>query len=290
MEKIKIDIVISINVFQKPSFLLKQLQNIYDNVLCSYCVVLNCNDFMFHELNKIQLPNNVFINHEIINKARFHGSLTNGIVSNMNYAIHHFVFEYFLILSGRTIFYKKMTLENLYILNKKWNSIEEMQTTQKSEFNNMDTLIIGCLGLLNDENWKIIEENKKNKKNKVIQKIDGWWPDGWYWPYFKNTKLAQYYLNNGYRLECSYHEGLCFSYNVVNNILNFFNRNLEIKDDLFNFYCCVEEFALQTISHNEVDETNLEYGFSFIGQANCSPEYYDFERENTYLYKVDPTD
>ena len=107
--KKKIDIVISINVFQKPFFLLKQLQNIYDNVLSSYCVVLNCNEFMFHELNKLELPNNVFINPEIINKARFHGSLTHGIVSNMNYAIHHFDFKYFLILSGRTIFYKKMT-------------------------------------------------------------------------------------------------------------------------------------------------------------------------------------
>jgi hypothetical protein len=63
---------------------------------------------MFEKLSKITLPNNVYINPEIINKKRHHGSLTHGIVSNMEYA-KQFDYNYFLILSGRTIFYRKLS-------------------------------------------------------------------------------------------------------------------------------------------------------------------------------------
>ena len=44
---------------------------------------------------------------------------------------------------------------------------------------------------------------------------------------------------------------------------NFLNMNLDIKDDLFNFNNCVEEFSLQTIS------ANFGEPFYYIGNGCC---------------------
>ena len=129
--------------------------------------------------------------------------------------------------------------------------------------------------------------NKLNKENNLLE---GWWPDGWYWPWFKETKLAQHYLNLGFKLECSYHEGLVFSYQVTFNIIDFFNNYPDILKDICNFPCCVEEFSLQTISCNEINNNNLEYGFSFIGHGNVDPNKYDFSKENCFVLKVNPED
>jgi hypothetical protein len=287
MEKKNYELVISINVFQKPLFLLKQLENIKTFVEAEYCVILNCNDLMFHELQKMEFPSNIFINPIIINKKRFHGSLTLGIISNMSFALENMIFKYFIVISGRTMFYKKMSLENLDVLQKKWSNLDEYFFQQKSSFNNNDLLILDCLGVLNEHNLNILENNKLNNENNLL---DGWWPDGWCWPWFKNTKLAQHYFNLGFRLECSYHEGLVFSYQVSSNIIYFLNNNYEILNDLCNFPCSVEEFSLQTISCNEVNNNNLEYGFSFIGQGNVDPNKYDFSKENCFVLKVNPDD
>jgi hypothetical protein len=107
------DVIISINVHEKVSFLIKQLDNIKQNVSCNYAVILNCNDYIHEECKNTILPENVYINPEIINKKRFHGSLTHGIYSNMNYALDHFDFKYFIICSSRNFFTNNMRLEDL---------------------------------------------------------------------------------------------------------------------------------------------------------------------------------
>uniref|UniRef100_A0A6C0E598 Nucleotide-diphospho-sugar transferase domain-containing protein n=1 Tax=viral metagenome TaxID=1070528 RepID=A0A6C0E598_9ZZZZ len=66
---------------------------------------------MFNELQN--LPENVVKNPEIINKQRFHGSLLHGIYSNMIYALDHYTFDYFLILSSRTILYRNVNEPDL---------------------------------------------------------------------------------------------------------------------------------------------------------------------------------
>jgi len=104
-------IIISINVFHKPAFLLYQLENIRKCVQSPYRVILNCNDTMFNELQ--DLPENVVKNPEVINKQRFHGSLVHGIYSNMVYALQYYTFDYFIVLSSRTIFYRKVNISNL---------------------------------------------------------------------------------------------------------------------------------------------------------------------------------
>ena len=101
------DCVISINVHEKPDFLKRQLDNIKENVSCKYAVVLNCNDFMFEECGKIELPDNVYIHPEPLNKNTFHGSLMHGIYNNMVFSLHHFQFDFFIVASSRTC--SKMT-------------------------------------------------------------------------------------------------------------------------------------------------------------------------------------
>jgi hypothetical protein len=210
-----------------PQFLENQLKTISDHVLSSHAVILNCNDYMFGKLTKKTLPPNIYINPEIINKAAWTGQITQGIVSNMKYALEKFIFKHFIVLSGRTILYRNMRTCDLDILTIKWPSLEIMNQKLKGAFTEM----------------------------------------GWHWPTFRRTLLAQHYINRGYRLYGSAHEGLVFSYNVCKNIIKFFDLHVDIKNDLFQFHHCVEEFALQSISLNEVGSDNLEYGFSNIGHG-----------------------
>jgi len=46
----------------------------------------------------------------------------------------------------------------------------------------------------------------------------------------------------------------------------------------------VEEFSLQTIASNEVDEENMEYGFSYIGHG--VKEVCDVTTKDRYTCKI----
>ena len=118
--KTRYDCIISINIHDKFEFLLKQLENIKENVKCNYAVILNCNDIMFNEcnINKDKLSENIFIHDTVLNKSRFHGSLTEGIYNNMLYALNNFTYEYFIVASSRNLFENNMSLEDLNIVAK----------------------------------------------------------------------------------------------------------------------------------------------------------------------------
>jgi hypothetical protein len=289
---IDVDVVISINVYKNIPFLQKQLINIEEHVSFSYSVILNCNDYMFGELQDIHFPENIHVHPIPINKQTFTGKVNEGIISNMEYALKKIKFKYFLILSSRTFFYKRLYLDNLNALheNKKWKNLDEMNMNRIGKFDNADVLILENLFIIDNKNKhsvnsKIISELKHN--DYLNNNPNLWYPNGWFWRSFIQTKLSQHYLNSKYKLECSYHEGLCFTFNVTKNIINFLEKNLEIRIDLMNTsHCCVEEFSLQTISCNEVNPDNLEYGFSFIGQGNRPIQYYDYTGKNMYVHKL----
>ena len=208
------DFVISINVHEKVDFLMKQLDNIKEFVESSYCVVVNCNDYIYNELKNKQLPENIYINTEIINKMRFHGSLFKGIYSNMVYALSNITFTYFLILSSRSQIYRKINKNlNFYSLK-----------LDKSADNN---------------NWA------------------NWWS-------IKQTKLSKYY-NNVNLFICA-HEGLLLTYTGCKSIDTFLDTNTDIREYLFNFNSCIEEFALQTITGN-----NKEYVYDLLS-ADCNKQ------------------
>ena len=236
------DCVISINVHENVTFLIKQLNNIKENVKCNYVVVLNCNEFMYNECKNIDFSENVYINDEIINKRRMHGSLTNGIYSNMQLSLNKFKFNYFIISSSRNMFDNNMTLNDL---NKVTN-----------------------LGQYIHENQEYMHKNNSYTD--------------WHWPNLIETLLAKYFLNKNKKLYSSPHEGLMFSYNGCNKIVEFLEENQDIKSDLFNFNGCVEEFSLQTISAN--------YGepYYYIGNGCCNENklVLNTETDINFMYKV----
>ena len=240
------DVVVSINIYKSVNTLEYQLKTIKNHLNVNYVVILNCNQYMYDILSKTTLDNNIFLNPEILEKKRFHGSLTQGIVSNMKYALDNFDFKYFLVMSGRTIFYRSITIDKFdgYFEKNKWSSTQEMETNR--------------LGSVPFVHWK--------------------------WPSFNGSKLAKYYMDKNYKLETDKHEGVCFSRNVTKNILRFLENNLEIAEDLYDYNDCVEEFSLHAISYNEYDIENLEYGFVYIG--NGSAEACDYNDQNKYTRKI----
>jgi len=246
------DIVISINVYKSLPFLNDQLKNISDHLQSEYVVILNCNELMLDTLKQITLAPNVYLNPEPINKKRFHGSLTQGIVSNMQYAITNFAFKYFVILSARTVFYRNLVTSNLDEIN----AYLPESTIEKK-----------C-----DHTLSKIQSDRV-AKTELLK---------WHWPSFKNTLLAKYYLNKGFKLHATPHEGLCFNRNVINTIVKFLMDNNEIKEELFTWDCAVEEFALHTIAMNEIK--NKEYGYIYIG--NGCFENVDLDLKDRYLKKI----
>ena len=232
-----IDLIICINIYKLSDLFKRQMQSITDHVRCSHAIFLSCNEAIALELRNQDLPDTIFVNPEIINKQRDHGSLFHGIVSNLQYAYSLFHFKYCIILSGRTIFYKPLTLPDLDMVPKICNKVKAPFPTRS-----------------------------------------------WHWSSFKKSLLAKYYMSQGYILVGSEHEGLCFSYNVTTNILNFLNTHPNIMHELFIFPKGVEEFALQTIATIEIDPSNLEYGFSLLGHG--VGEMYDIRTTHKYTCKI----
>ena len=205
----KTTIIFSINVHEKFNFLQKQIEDIETNVLLDFVIIINANEFMYHEIMNsgiLQTKANILLYPEFINKTPFNGTITKGIYLNMEYAVRNYQFEYFVVLSSRNLFYNTLHKDNYHTIPKI------------------------CDGVT-------FEQLKKNE---------------WHWPSFLQTKLSKYMIVNNWRFcqSNTYHEGVTFDYASSAQIVNFFTKNEEIKEDLFNFNNCVEEFALQSISIN----------------------------------------
>jgi hypothetical protein len=183
------DIIISINIHEKPNFLIKQLENIQKYVKSSYIIILNCNDYMYCELqqNNIIKNYNVILNPNYFNKNTFDGTLCKGIYTNILYALQNYTFKYFIILSSREIFYNELFTYNLDNMSK---------VTDYYNINNIN-----------------INKTENN----------------WHWAKFGKTLLFKYYLQNNKLVAHSAHEGLCFDYNTCNNIKLFLELHNDIE-------------------------------------------------------------
>ena len=222
------DCVVSINVYKMPDFLDQQLANIKQHLQASHVIILNCNDYMAQALKGHRLPGNVYVNPDVINKLRGHGSLLRGIVSNMTYARNlGLKYKYMIILSGRTVFYKPLTLDNLDLIQPRATCEADFAASAIGPFTNMD----------------------------------------WHWPEFRKTLLAKYYLDKGVRLYGSEHEGLTLHYDICNGILEFLAQQVEIRNECYTYSEAMEEFVIQTISANTISPQNLVHGFIKLGHG-----------------------
>lgn len=226
-------LVISINVCKDPNFLSKQLQNIAKYVKIPYTVILSCNDFMYEELKELSFEH-VILNPSVINKKRFHGSLAHGIYSNMKFCVDNNIgFSKFLILSARTFFFYEVNKSTIFPENTFNPNHLCSAITNKAEIN--------------------------YKK--------------WYWPKIIRTSLFKFFFDNKHyqKISRSRHEGLVLGYHVCKNIIHFFENHTIIKDELFGFDTCVEEFALQTISVNYCgDNNNTGFGSLLVTNKTIS--------------------
>jgi len=229
------DICFSINVHEKFDFLSKQLENIREYVDCNYCVVLNCNKYMYDECtnNRSKLPDNIFINDKVIEKKTFHGSLTEGMYENMVYALNHMTFDYFIIMSSRNMFSNKMTLHDVETLHPLYE--------------------------LNDNGMKKIQVEQDSTIEKVKTTNTGW-----HWGSFLETKLAKEVVDNKSNLYGSAHEGLMFTFIACNKIVSYLKQKEETRMNLFQSNSPVEEFGLQTLA------VMLNEPFYYIGNGCCS--------------------
>ena len=98
---------------------------------------------------------------------------------------------------------------------------------------------------LNNNNYKLIDKVCGFEYHTINKKK-------WHWPSFLKTKLSKYIIDKKKLFSAVAHEGLTFDYKGCEIIKEFLENNIEIRDELFNWNSCVEEFALQTICCNNI--------------------------------------
>lgn len=230
---IRKDIIVSINVHEKPDYFLNQLNNINENLLLDKQVILSCNDYMFGHKDLFE-EKGVRVNTEIINKKRYHGSILKGIISNMRLSLKEYDFEYFLIMSSREFFYRK--LENF-------------------------DQIKSCL--FTDENDTIDNPYVPYRHSVIgLSKSKDYNLSDWAWPRIreKGLKLFSYLKENNMYISFCMHEGMCLSKSSCEYIINFFDNHKDIELDCFNFEDVMEEMVIQSLCQNYE-------GFYYIGNG-----------------------
>ena len=266
----KTDIIISINVHEKPEYLLNQIENINKHVKLNKKIILNCNDYMLKEMSARNIPD-VEVFPEAINKKPFHGSLTHGIVCNMSHAINNYEFDYFLVLSSREFFYKDLNDASEIERN-----IVDSNTIQTGhiDFGMPNYYKPGHYCEVEGDHvmWHRNTKTEYRPYNSHLDPVSIWW-----WPKICKTGLYKYIKDNNMSFAHSMHEGMCYRSDGCEYIMNFFEKNEDLMYELFEFDCCVEEFALQSISVNHK-------GFYYLGNG-CDTKSLEEVNPDKFTYK-----
>ncbi len=106
-----VDVVIAVNVHEDLQFVHRQIRNLQTHLQCSHVIIYHPNRRMGVSLSQcpfIASQPQVLIHPNRLEKRRFHGSLTQGIVENLQLALSRYKFSRFLVLSSRNLFYKPL--------------------------------------------------------------------------------------------------------------------------------------------------------------------------------------
>tara|TARA_Y100000590_G_scaffold455656_1_gene604734 strand:- start:125 stop:1000 length:876 start_codon:yes stop_codon:yes gene_type:complete len=279
---IDVNIVISINMYKHDYF-----DRIWDEILLtmkniSFIVILNC--CYKENVNYIKSNYNdkrIIINPVIISKSRARGGLGHGIVENMKYIINNDIhFKYFLILSNRTALIPEVKI--------KYNVLTKKEQEYPSGFKNLeelDDLIYNNNKLvqnLKKENFKRVC-NLNNNFNKLYPTgpvwSDGPHPPLTHWPAWGRTTIFKYLDEKDSMIYATYHEGLFFPMESVFGIINFFNNNNNIFEEMVRDGPTptnpsrargFEEFALQSICvYKNLPFANM--CLRRFGKSRCPP-------------------
>lgn len=105
-------LVVSINVHELPSFVLLHLRHVREHLHgIAHRIILNCNDEMLAALRRTEAAE--CCHPDPLSKRRHHGSLLQGIVRNMELAMRRWDVDAFLVLSSRSWFRRPLTAEDL---------------------------------------------------------------------------------------------------------------------------------------------------------------------------------
>ena len=238
---IRTDVIFSINVHEKKDFLIKQLKNINEYVDLNYIIIINANDFMYNE----------------ISKCNYIKSLKNVVLYPEYLNKKHF--------HGSLT--KGIYLNMKYAI-KNYNFKYFVILSSRNVFYNK----------FNKQIWNSLPKTGPDTRDGSIHNLE---KDLWWWPSFLQTKLSKYIINNNLLFSSSPHEGLTFDNDSCVKIEHFLNNNKDIREDLFNWNHCVEEFALQTICINLSGKYyNIGNGVSTNYNVNNLPK-------NKYVYKIE---
>lgn len=235
------DILISINIHENIEFLKEQLENIiYFTNHLKICIIYNCNKYMLDTINESKILEKydnikLILNPVSIEKKRWHGTLVEGIFKNLEFTFDNNIkFKYFLVLSSRNIFTRKLDLNNVENrLTLFYNKITELIKDNKRFYFNKDNTFYLCDGSIED-NWHRDMMTTRN----------------WFWG--KDSVKKSYWfkeLNN--KLDFfigGRHEALCIPFDNCNKINTYIKENLEIMQDCYKFNIAMEEVLPQCLA------------------------------------------
>ena len=206
--------ILSVNL-NSDKFIDEQLKNIREHLSYEYQIVLNCDEKM-HELIENKKYENVCVNPIAINKKRFHGTLFRGVYENIRYSCLNYKFDYFIVLSSRSFFFRKLnneTIKTFYDDNKRYDA-------HHSEFRPKTPL-----------------ERKQ-------------WPR-WMWSAFRKSEFYAYLRKHSYNFQKKMHEGLLLTRKNCEDLICFFDQNDELYNSVIDAKNLpMEEIVIQTLLIN----------------------------------------
>ena len=244
------DIVISINVHESIDFLREQLENIiYFTNHLAVCIIYNCNKYMLDLINESKILQsyeniNLILNPISIEKRRWHGSLTEGIFKNLELEFDKNIrFKYFLVMSSRNIFNRKLELnniENRLILF--YNKITELIKDNKRFYFNKDDRFYLCDGTI----YELWHGDMMSTRN-------------WFWgkDYVKESfwfkeldKTLDFFIGGR-------HEALCIPFDNCNKINTYIKDNPELMQNCYKFNIAMEEVCPQCFACKFATENKM---------------------------------
>ena len=275
-------IVISINVFEDNNvngkhgddnlnyyFLKEQIKDIkYKTTdFKEVYVILNCNDKIFDRIQNEGLYDEkvkIIVNPEVINKKRDHGSLTQGIFSNLKYIIENEIdFDYFIVFSSRNVFTNKINLDIIYnhmiTAKSKW---DELSKLNKTFFHNPNSNEYSICDGTTEPGYKNYNQRRRRSESAETPHPQWFFNTG----RIKNRQWFKKFQNEFDFIIGGKHESLCFTYDVIKNMYRYIINNIDTMNEIYNTNAFVEEIIPQTLGYN-LRSNKDDISFTFIPET-----------------------
>jgi hypothetical protein len=243
----KYKIIYSVVVHESPECFFDMLANVYlANMNQSIFLVVNCNHYMYRELNKlIQLniddKDRFIINPNHYDKKLFTKDLLRAHMQNFDYIKEKgYEFDYYCLLASNCLFIKQFNIKEIEDLIYK-------PTIYTQQFENH---------------------------------LNGWDFEG---KVFRNKAFIQFCRKNSLKILFNHHEGAIYRYEVFEQIIQYIRRNQLLKK--IQTRVPVEELLFPMIENLICNAMNPRICKIYWKRKNYTPLIEDIEREENYMVK-----